>query len=81
MENKEVGYLTNEEGNKSSMRLCTLIGNLFIIPVLMLTWMIICFMRKDLCSFGYGEVALIFAINVPNAAQKAIEVWGKVKGV
>lgn len=80
-ETGKIGYLTNDEGGKSNMRLCTLIGNLFIIPVMMLTWCWVSITNDTLASFDFYEVLLIFAINVPKVAQKALEVYGKTKGV
>ena len=80
MENSEkVGYLEEASGRKSAMRLVTFIGNLIIVPIMMVTWMIVCLKNSSISSFGWGEVFLILAMNAPKTLQKFAEIIGPIK--
>jgi len=66
---KEVKILTDDRGNRSSMRLL----NFIIIITILMVWIIICFKKSEFVSFHESHVWLIAVSMFGKVLQKGVE--------
>jgi hypothetical protein len=73
---ESAGFLEDDSGNKSSMRLLTVYMGGFVIFMLMTGWFVLSLKKNEFIHFDIGEILMILVIFLPKLGQKIIEVFG-----
>ncbi len=68
-EKKEVGFFTDSEGNKSSMRIISFIGSFLILGV----WTIVSLKNMEMTPMGYEHASLLLVLIGGKAGQAFLE--------